>query len=811
MNEQAVGRKLLIQGIFPFILLACSAAYVARVFSFDAVSPLLGGLLLVVLFASLAAHATMFIGTNQRPFEDDVLVGLFIILAVKALGKALSWGVCVAGDGGCSAAFDALEFVAFAFLAIYHPPLWVAGFAVFAGLLELGYVGGPEILTAAADPDVMKAGAPSVFVRFLYDLIFGVAFGFFIRNEREGREVAQEELDRISREAKSFRLEDFVARPEASFEAMSRAGREDAEMRAVTRLREKEMDIARFLKQVLRCHSALIYRFDQTAERLELRAFRSDAENLVNTGATFASGEGMVGWIYRKRERLTSGNNFKPIGDLPYYSGEVQVMSLLGYPIVDRETDRAIGVIIVDATEMDVLKDQHYPTLEMAARMVVEAVRNEEARSRQETEALQLQAMLELSRQVSEELDVSEICKRVTLNVFRIVAYEVAAIALYDDETHTYRVEYAAKTAEKPVPVSEWAGVVFDEESESAVTIAMRQDAPYLIANYRERDKKKRLPLWAPGVKLPDVDSVLAIPLKRAGENIGCLIIGARGKDVFEETERRLFGILASLIGASLLNARKHRSAEERATTDSLTGLANRVKFKEFFNQQIAQSKRSKQPLSLLIMDLDHFKKVNDTYGHPAGDAVLKQLADILRNQCREVDLPIRYGGEEFLVVLVNAARKDATRSAERIRKAVANHKFELPDGRVIRCTMSLGAATFPDDTSREELLTEKADQALYGAKSGGRNRLQQYCDLADREGTTSWSGRTGIDVERKAPGAVAASASVNESADESVDETAPHSANETADETVDETVDETALPDKTKPLKDPKPWRFGT
>jgi diguanylate cyclase len=223
---------------------------------------------------------------------------------------------------------------------------------------------------------------------------------------------------------------------------------------------------------------------------------------------------------------------------------------------------------------------------------------------------------------------------------------------------------------------------------------------------------------------------------------------------VFEETERKLFGILGTLFSAALLNAKKHRATEERASTDALTGLANRVKYKEFYGQQIALAKRSKQPLSLLMMDLDHFKKVNDTYGHPAGDAVLKQMADILRQQSRETDLPTRYGGEEFLAVLVNTPRKDATRMAERIRKAVESHAFELPDGRTIRCTVSIGAATFPDDTPREDALAEKTDQALYGAKANGRNRVQMFCDLPDREGTTSWSGRKEKDNEQKAPAA---------------------------------------------------------
>jgi diguanylate cyclase (GGDEF)-like protein len=727
------------QGVVPLVLILCSLAYVARVFSFETLGVEWGALFLVALFATLAAKSALVL-TKKRQFEDDLLLGLLLVLAVKALGQALAWGVCGVGASSCAESVQGLEFLAFAFLAVYHGPLSMAGFALYAALLQLGHVGGPSVLHAAAEPEVIKAGLPGVAARFLYDLAFGVGFGFFVRNERVGRQDVEEELNRIAREAKSFRLEEVVATPDAGLEAMSRAGREDAEMRAVTRLREKEANIARFLKQSLLCYSAVIFRFDPVTKKLELRAYRSDSRN-IRDGAAVNPGEGVIGWVFNKREQLTAGNNFKPIPDLPYYSKEDEgVLSLLGYPIIDPETDRALGVLAIDSREMDVLKEQHFSTLEMAARMLVEAVRNEESRSRQETEALQLQAMLEISRQMSEELNVEEICKRVILSVFRIVPYEVASVVLWDAEKKIFRVEYAARADGAPVEAADWMGAEFAEEAESAATLAMRQDAPLLMANYRDRDKSKRLPLWGGAAKLPDVDSVLAVPLKRAGESVGCIVLGAKGKDVFEETERRLFGILASLIAASLLNAQKHRATEERATTDALTGLANRIKFKEFYAQQAAISKRSKQPLSLLIMDLDHFKKVNDTYGHPAGDAVLKQMAEILKKQCRETDLPTRYGGEEFVAVLVNTTRKDAVRMAERIRKAVAGHAFELPDGRTIKCTLSIGAATFPDDTKREDELTEKADKALYGAKANGRNRVQQYADLPEREGTTSWS-----------------------------------------------------------------------
>ena len=161
---------------------------------------------------------------------------------------------------------------------------------------------------------------------------------------------------------------------------------------------------------------------------------------------------------------------------------------------------------------------------------------------------------------------------------------------------------------------------------------------------------------------------------------------------------------------------------EETALRDELTGLFNRRFFNRALHQEMDRSRRYQEPVSLLIMDIDHFKDFNDTHGHPAGDQVLREVAEQLKLTGRTIDHLTRYGGEEFAVILPRSNRNQAMIAAERFRRVVSEHHFL---GRKdFHITVSGGVATFPQDAADGLQLLEKADQALYMAKHEGRNRM---------------------------------------------------------------------------------------
>jgi diguanylate cyclase (GGDEF)-like protein len=172
-----------------------------------------------------------------------------------------------------------------------------------------------------------------------------------------------------------------------------------------------------------------------------------------------------------------------------------------------------------------------------------------------------------------------------------------------------------------------------------------------------------------------------------------------------------------------------YKQMEEMATTDGLTSLPNHRTFQARCSEMLARAERHGKPVSIILTDIDKFKSVNDTYGHPVGDAVLRRVARVLADQVRKVDLVARYGGEEFAMVLEETDGEGARLLCERVRQEIAAQVMSSDQG-PFRVTLSLGVASYPADGSEKQLLIERADQALYAAKEGGRNRTVRYSDI---------------------------------------------------------------------------------
>jgi diguanylate cyclase (GGDEF)-like protein len=179
--------------------------------------------------------------------------------------------------------------------------------------------------------------------------------------------------------------------------------------------------------------------------------------------------------------------------------------------------------------------------------------------------------------------------------------------------------------------------------------------------------------------------------------------------------------LLAALL-YPMRNTLLYRAATQSALRDPLTDTGNRIAMDQTLQREIELSRRHLQPLSLLMLDIDHFKLINDTHGHSAGDDVLKAVATSIKRQLRNVDMVFRFGGEEFLILLSNTSREAAALVGERLRFAAQTEEY-LADGRSIELTVSLGCSTLLPGESAESLL-RRADNALYVAKREGRNRL---------------------------------------------------------------------------------------
>lgn len=224
--------------------------------------------------------------------------------------------------------------------------------------------------------------------------------------------------------------------------------------------------------------------------------------------------------------------------------------------------------------------------------------------------------------------------------------------------------------------------------------------------------------------------SLLAIPLKAEGRIIGILYVDDFRPRKFTAREKSIMGLLGALAASAVEKVLMLERAEEMAITDELTRVYNHRHFLRSLNAEIKRVARYGEPLSLCMIDVDHFKRFNDTHGHLKGNEVLVEVARIIRHCARETDVAARYGGEEFAVVLPKTGREKALLFGERLRQAV--EKFPFPGGESQpggKLTISLGLTTFPDDGADENAasIVEKADQALYQSKKDGRNRVTVY------------------------------------------------------------------------------------
>jgi diguanylate cyclase (GGDEF)-like protein len=241
---------------------------------------------------------------------------------------------------------------------------------------------------------------------------------------------------------------------------------------------------------------------------------------------------------------------------------------------------------------------------------------------------------------------------------------------------------------------------------------------------FGEQSLHTAMPVLCDGEPFPAGGTVYLSPIVTTNRVFGVVGLVGKAEVDFSEVQRslvdRFVGQASAILELSLIK----EFEEENAIHDGLTGLYNRRYFNERLETEMKRSQREETPLSLAIFDVDHFKRVNDAHGHPAGDLVLQKVAEITGREVRNMDIVCRYGGEEFAVILPSCPQSEALQVAERVRKRIE----ETPAGAAgppVQVTVSAGVATFPQPFSSLTGLIKAADQALYGAKTKGRNRVE--------------------------------------------------------------------------------------
>jgi diguanylate cyclase (GGDEF)-like protein len=308
------------------------------------------------------------------------------------------------------------------------------------------------------------------------------------------------------------------------------------------------------------------------------------------------------------------------------------------------------------------------------------------------------EAMVEMTRTLSSSLNSDEVLYSIVSRLREVLGAEECSILKIDSKTGAALILVKASQPDlRNIAVS-------------------LEDYPELKQAYAAR----RL------LFLPDAKpfGIIAMPMIAHESVLGLIAVrSARLNPVLSEANARFFEVMASTAANALRNAQLFEEVEHRARTDFLTGLPNHRFFQATLSGELGRAQRHNHALSLLIIDLDFLKEVNDRFGHPSGDMVIKSIAEIIRSTCREIDFAARYGGDEFTVILPETPLSGAIQVADRIRERIASEKFPG----IGNITASIGISNYPVNALSKEDLIRVADQALYVAKNGGRDRVAYF------------------------------------------------------------------------------------
>ncbi len=325
----------------------------------------------------------------------------------------------------------------------------------------------------------------------------------------------------------------------------------------------------------------------------------------------------------------------------------------------------------------------------------------------------QLGALHQIALSLSTTLDGNRLMEIILEQLGKLWGYDYGAILLVDEESGDL-VLAAAHGYEAHVGMHM-------KPDEGICGAVLKSGMPVCVGDI---EADGRYVYGVPGAK-----SELAVPLTWEGKTLGVLNVEAKMHDAFGATDVALLTTVAEQAASYLANARLHHHTRQLAITDPHTGLFNYRHYMDQVSSMVNQAQLTGSHFSLLMLDLDHFKRVNDTYGHPTGDVVLEQAAKLLRLSCRGMDQVYRYGGEEFAVILPDADKAVAALVADRIRERIASHTFISRQGRPLdfRMTISIGVGAYPQDGVTQVDLILAADRALYAAKRTGRNKVVLY------------------------------------------------------------------------------------
>lgn len=326
----------------------------------------------------------------------------------------------------------------------------------------------------------------------------------------------------------------------------------------------------------------------------------------------------------------------------------------------------------------------------------------------------ELESLVEIGKALTSSLDLREVLSVVMDKVSLLLKPSNWSLLLVDEEHQELTFEIAVSAA-----ADRLKGIRLRVGEGIAGWVALHGQ-PLLIPNVNDDHR------FAPKVD-EAVDfttrSIVCVPLKSKNRTLGVIeLVNSLDEGRFTEADQKILGTIADYAAIAIENARYFERVRELVITDDLTGLYNARYLLEFLDYEVDRARRYGAPVSLVFLDLDFFKDVNDTYGHLVGSRILTEMGGLIQKHIRKADMAARYGGDEFVLVLPNTGKEGAHTMASNLRQVVKNHYFLADQGYHIRVTASFGVASYPADAKSKLALLRQADQAMYRVKESTRD-----------------------------------------------------------------------------------------
>ena len=629
--------------------------------------------------------------------------------------------------GGSRALIHPLSYAVCAFLVSFHRRSVSLALAVLTLLYDFALL----FSEGSTRPDQYLVRG--LLIAAFAGLQFSLVRGELWRQRSEHDRRVADAISDLQQQARDFRLLIPTDGPRRELTPSATvSGRQQSEelltRGATLSLAQNLSAMTALVKDALALQTCVLHFVSEDSTALKLVAMSSSADGIAQQ--PLAIDAGIIGTVFRtQRPQILT---LPKASQLSYYAaGGYQVTAFLGVPLC--KDGKVIGVLCADragtADRPTPFSEADQRILTEAGSLILRSVECERLFMAVERSQYEHERLYHASARLSGALTQAEVLRTSFSALAEICEFDFAALTAYDPQEHVHRVLAAEGD---PMLTAAVDGLQFPDNT-GLVAMSIKNQ---IILPRSGELRDHYTPIFDTDLRLRSYSSLLIVPLLVGRLGMGTLVVAAKRSAAFGASKTGMLGVLANQIAASLENARIYQTMESMATTDGLTHLKNRRVFQDRLGDMCRRSERHGGQFSLILADIDHFKKINDTYGHLVGDQVLKRVAQVLLSTTRTIDIAARYGGEEFALLLDSTDLTGARLLAERIRQEVSALTFHTEKG-VLQCTISLGLAAHPHDVEPgQEAFTDgrglisAADRALYQAKREGRNRALAFPDL---------------------------------------------------------------------------------